>query len=648
LERSYITKAIADAAGLFRVNSIEGRELVSRKGAGNFAGTVYPYRLPGEHHSVLNRLRLDAPPVETNGKTAHKYLTAPNERNRLYFPPCAPDQLKDGTIPLVITEGEKKTLALWRMAVETANGSGKPPFLPVGVAGVWNWRGTVGVTTGPLGDRVPEKGPLPDLDLIAWQGRKVTILFDANASTNQSVNGARRALAVELTRRGAIVWLADLPASPGVNGCDDFLYLFGCSKLQEVFDGSRRWLWREELKKGDKGQPLGILANAITTLESAPEWFGVLAFNEFSLTVSTTRPTPWGAVKSWTDTDTSRLVDWLNHNGIYVSAAIADMAVNVVAENNKVHPVREYLNCLSWDGVGRLDDWLVLYLGAESTDYVRAVGKYWLISCVARIYKPGCQVDHMLILEGPQGQGKSTALRILGEPFFCDDMPDLKTKDASIGLPGVWIFELSELEAMQGTAASRIKAFITRSTDHYRPPYGKRSIWVPRQCVFAGSVNNGEYLKDDTGGRRFWPVRCRRIDLDSLRRDRNQLLAEAVHRYRAGEQWWPHNKEIIRQVTEQQEDRLQTDPWEAPIAEMLEKRRNNPNPKLREVTTSDALLMLKRDEGSWTKADESRIGSIYRRLGWTLVSRPAEGRRQRRYKYCEASSPSNRPTIKRG
>jgi hypothetical protein len=200
LQCSWITREIADDAGLYRVPSIEGRDIVGRHGGGDYSGVVFPYRVPGDSHSVLNRLRLDNPPVDAvSGKPAHKYLTDYGSRNRLYFPPCNAALVGDVSVPVVMTEGEKKCLALWRASVES-NGSGKAAFLPVAVPGVWSWRATVAVQTNAKGERVPAKGVIPDLDRIARMGRKVTIVFDANVVTNTSVQAARRELARELNR----------------------------------------------------------------------------------------------------------------------------------------------------------------------------------------------------------------------------------------------------------------------------------------------------------------------------------------------------------------------------------------------------------------------------------------------------------------
>jgi predicted P-loop ATPase len=148
----------------------------------------------------------------------------------------------------------------------------------------------------------------------------------------------------------------------------------------------------------------------------------------------------------------------------------------------------------------------------EASDYVWAIGAKWLISAVAHIYKPGCKADHMLIAEGPQGLFKSTAFQVLGEPWFTDNIEELGTKDSQLATLGRWIIELAELDALTRAELSRVKAFLSRSIDRFRPPYGRRLIESPRQCVFVGTVNHGEYLRDETGGRRFWPVELRRRD----------------------------------------------------------------------------------------------------------------------------------------
>jgi putative DNA primase/helicase len=221
------------------------------------------------------------------------------------------------------------------------------------------------------------------------------------------------------------------------------------------------------------------------------------------------------------------VADWLQHQRICVSVDVAGQAVQAAARDHVFHPVRDYLTALRWDGTPRCSTWLNVYLGVLSSAYAAAVGERWLRSAVARVMKPGCKADCCLILEGDQGIKKSTALQKMTEPWFTDEISELGTKDSALQTRGVWVIEIAELDAMKRPDVTRIKSFMSRSVDRFRPPYGRHLIQSPRQCVFAGSVNPGFYLRDETGGRRFWPVRCGQILIDELVRDRNQLWAEA-------------------------------------------------------------------------------------------------------------------------
>jgi predicted P-loop ATPase len=611
LNRSWITSEIADAAGIFRAPSLEACELVGRKNKANYDGLVFPYRWPGSDGVLLHRLRLDNPPLDSaTGKTEYRYLQAPGTRNHLYFPPCDPVLLEDVNLPIVMTEGEKKDLALWRAALELGNGAGQPAFLPAAVAGASSWRGTIGSVTNAKGERIPEKGVLPDFSRIPWTGRKVTILFDSNAISNFKVRAARAGLAKELTRRGAKVALANLPESAGVNGIDDYLAQVGLSKAMSLLHVAVPYEWYDELLRSDKGKVLRVLANANIALRSAPEWMEVLAFDEFSSHVTTTRSTPWGFAGKWTDQEDRLLTDWLQHRGVLVNDLDASKAVEAVARDRPYHPVKDYLNSVKWDGIHRLGGWLRDYLGVEESEFSRAVGEKWLISAVARIFEPGCKADHCLIVEGPQGSLKSTAFGILGDPWFTDDIPSLESKDAALGTIGKWIIELAELDAMSRAEMAPVKAFMSRRTDHVRPPYGRHFIELPRQCVFVGTVNHSEYLRDETGGRRFWPVKAGRINIEALRRDRDQLWAEAVVEYRKGTPWWLDTPELNEAAAKEQDARFQADPWEDPIAAWIEGRAG--------VTTAEILrtALEKTAQGSWIRADEMRVGAILRRLGW--------------------------------
>jgi uncharacterized protein DUF3854 len=213
LEASWITPELAEAAGLRRVDSFTGREIIGHKGKANCAGILFPYTWPGSPQVRDYRLRRDEPELELQPdgtyKEKGKYLSAPGQRPMLYFAPeTNPDWLEDVNLPVVIVEGEKKTLALSRLAVHQCE---KSRFLSLGIAGVWGFRGRVGKATGPNGERVDVKGPLPDLDRLKWQGRVVIILFDTNVKTNDSVRAARRELTRVLQQRGARLRWAEFP-----------------------------------------------------------------------------------------------------------------------------------------------------------------------------------------------------------------------------------------------------------------------------------------------------------------------------------------------------------------------------------------------------------------------------------------------------
>ena len=338
------------------------------------------------------------------------------------------------------------------------------------------------------------------------------------------------------------------------------------------------------------GEIKAELANALIALRSSPEF--EIAFNDFKNEIIAHK-VPWEHAGStsrdrhWTDRDALLTTDWLQHHGVHVGVDVAARAIETVAGDNRFHPVLDYLNSLKWDRTKRIDNWLELYLGARasadyhddalpSMKYVRAVGARWLISVIARVFQPGCKADCCPILEGPQGLGKSTALKILGEPFYTDDVSDFGTKDAVMQSRGVWIVEIAELKALGRAEISHIKAFMSRSVDRYRPPYGRYVVESPRECVFIGTSNQSEYLRDETGGRRFWPVWCEgykgRVKFKELQRDHDQLWAEAVVRYGSGENWWLDTAELLLAAEEQQMGRYEGDPWDEFIADHLEKK----------------------------------------------------------------------------
>ena len=309
------------------------------------------------------------------------------------------------------------------------------------------------------------------------------------------------------------------------------------------------------------------------------------------------------------------------HHGVSWSHDAAWTACQLAAAERSRHPVQAYLETLAWDGELRIDHWLQTYLG--SPEEGRHVGAWWLISAVARAMRPGCQVDHALILEGPQGARKSTALRILAGEWYQGALGDLRDKDGVQSLLGAWIVEISELEAIRGQAVSRVKEFLTQTHDRYRPSYGRGQVVRPRSCVFAGTTNDAAYLYDSTGARRFWPVSVQALDLDALERDRDQLWAEAVIQYRDGVQWWPRQSDEP-ELAEIADSRTVHDPWEPIVAARIADRADW---SAREILSE----VLKLDTQHLDRTAAMRVGAICRRLGCSKVRSQRDGAREWRW-----------------
>lgn len=377
--------------------------------------------------------------------------------------------------------------------------------------------------------------------------------------------------------------------------------------------------WREHLFLKE-GLIRECRENVFMVLRHHPAWAGCLWRDEFSNRIVIRRDTPIGkrAGEEWQEEDDFKLGLWLAKNlrfFIKANAMLSD-GIRAEAEENKFHPVREHLDGLVWDGVPRLDDWLSDFIGVDKTLYSMSVSRYFLRGMVARIYKPGCKMDTALIMEGLQGGGKSTVATILagGKQWFSDTVFVMGDKDSFQSLRGKWVYELAELDALGKAEATRAKAFISSSVDSYRAPYDRQTKDWARQCVFIGSTNQYEYLKDSSGNRRYWPVLCHgEVNLEGFLVARDQLFAEAVAQFKAGERWYPSRQEQDELFTPEQEARELADPWLAAIARYIE------NNTFTEVSTLDILTAALKVEISkidGARQMTTRVGICMRKLGW--------------------------------
>lgn len=349
--------------------------------------------------------------------------------------------------------------------------------------------------------------------------------------------------------------------------------------------------WQAQLIKGRRGWE-DCRENVMMFLLHHPELRGLVGFNEFAGATMRLRETPWGAPPGeWSPTDDRELGLWLAQKARLLIKGEATLAagVEMAAQRGKFHPVRSWLNGLTWDETPRLEHWLADCLGVDDTPYTRLAGRYYLRSMVARVLEPGCKADHMLVLEGPQGKGKSTALRILAGEWFSDAPFKVGDKDSFLQLGGVWLYEISEMDAFNRAETTAVKAFVTQITDRFREPYGRRVISRPRQTMLAGTTNQDRYLRDVTGNRRFWPVRVGELELGKLESWREHLFAEAVADYEAQgdrHRWWPSRAEEGEYFAPQQDERVIDDPW----SDLLLRRLEDHDRVLQRTFTAGELL----------------------------------------------------------
>jgi predicted P-loop ATPase len=367
-----------------------------------------------------------------------------------------------------------------------------------------------------------------------------------------------------------------------------------------------------------KGLPWANLDNATRVIARHPQLSQDLWYDDFrGLTMSGTA--------QWDDEHSAVALQlWMQR-----SVKLAKMPLHVVrdavgnyARTRKRHPVREMIDAYAWDGVDRVSTWLTRAFEVESSPYASAVGRIWLVSMIARVYEPGCQLRTMVVLEGEQNSGKTKACSILAGDWHSECLESMATKDFFQSLAGKWLVEVSELESFSRASIERVKAAVSARSDYFRESYGRRALEHPRQCVLIGTTNSHQWMADESGGTRFLPLRTARIDLAWLAANRVQLLAEARSRFLRGEDWYVVPRE---EAAAQVESRYIADPWEEHVAQYLVGRAD--------VSVSELLGWIGIELEDRDARHNRRIGAILRHLGWRPQPKTAwrEGRAVKLY-----------------
>lgn len=435
-------------------------------------------------------------------------------------------------------------------------------------------------------------------------------------------------------------------------------------------DAPSEYAWLKHLLTAASGAVKAVRENVVLALDGRPDkavpgipdCAGLIRFNEFTNNVEKVRGTPWGTpAGDWLEADELQMGDWLVrvHGLPSMARQALEEAVIVVARRHTYHPLRQRVEALrgQWDQVPRLDGWLVRVCleedehAADLTDYLCLAGRWFVMAMCARVMSPkldgkrivcgpGVKFDYMLTLESPQGWGKSTLAGLLGGDYFADTGLDIQHKDSLMNIQGVWVYEWSELESLTKQEVGSVKRFISSPNDRFRATFDRRPAKYPRQVLFVGTTNEAHYLTDTTGNRRFWPVRLTQPpDLDWLRQNLEQMLAEAVHRVDAGERFYPTRDEQSRLFDPQQQSRTIESSLEGAIRTYLYDEHQKvpmgqPNGSMvNEIGMQDLLARVGYTIDKQTDAVVKKAGALMHMLGWTVrrVSADDQGKRPRVY-----------------
>lgn len=378
--------------------------------------------------------------------------------------------------------------------------------------------------------------------------------------------------------------------------------------------------WQRLLAIPKQGSPpFSNLENIATMLARSPDLHKQFWYDEFLGCVITSWGTP---ARPLEDHDASLLKHYAQTRGGMKKCSTTDCheAIAIVARTDRRNECREWIEACPWDSTPRLVTMMADLFGADQNDYTAAVGKCWMISMVARVFNPGCKVDTVPVFESGQGDGKSTALEILGGKWYAVANGDITNKDFLMLMDGHMILELAEMQGFSKADVERIKGIISTKVDRYRRPYARITQDHPRQTVLACTTNRFDWNRDGTGARRFWPISCGELNLDYARNTREQLFGEARTLYLAGEPWW--NVPVADHKRET-DARREPDPWDEIVKDYLVGK-NGP------IHASDILLNgLHMLAGSIKRADENRLGDVLRSLGWDGTRKRMDGTQQR-------------------
>lgn len=375
--------------------------------------------------------------------------------------------------------------------------------------------------------------------------------------------------------------------------------------------------------KKKKKEKMG-LAGICNLLEETESLKGIYKFNEFTKTIEYAIRPLWNLSATVNakieDIDFILLKGYISSklDSEFSTTALREAVVYVSFNQYRHHPVKHYIEGVKWDNKPRIDTWLRDYCGVADNAYTRAVSSKMLIAAVARVYNPGCKFDNMVIFEGEQGLLKSTLINILGGEWYAE-IPFRDTeKDLIDAIRNVWFAEVGELAGFDRRDVSSLKSFLSRSTDLVRLPYARESQYYPRHCIFIGTINpegNNEYLRDTTGNRRFWPIKCgEKLDLESVKKNRDQFFAEAYVRFRRNEKIYLDNEEVIAIAKHEQELRESKDAWENIIRGRIEE--NCDKYEKNGITSSDICRFLYMAEKDLNRSIQTRFGIVMRKLGW--------------------------------